>query len=116
MEAILGGVALKEGQISALLVGLPGAGEKQGLQYIGKVSSGLRQSELRQLHRLLAVYGDVNDKKSPFSGRPRPEKGEKVIWLPPYLVVRIQYLELTEKGVLRNPVFLGIGERNSFLK
>jgi bifunctional non-homologous end joining protein LigD len=114
MEAILGGVALKDGHISALLVGLKSGGEKQSLQYIGKVSSGLRQSDLQQLQRVMAIYGDNNDNKSPFAGNPRPEKGEKLIWLPPFLLVKIQYLELTEKGVLRNPVFLGIAESKSF--
>lgn len=114
IEAILGGVALKDGQISALLVGLKSAGEKQSLQYIGKVSSGLRQSDREQLQSLIAVYGDSKDSKSPFAGNPRPEKGEKAIWLPPFLPVKIQYLELTEKGVLRNPVYLGIAESKSF--
>lgn len=105
LEVILGGVVLKAGRISALLVGSKDYEPKGNrLFYLGKVFSGLSSDDLAQIHSIMQTYEKA---ESPFENPPSLGKGTKVIWLPPYLVLRIQYLEWSEKGVLRNPVFRG---------
>lgn len=105
LNVILGGVALKDGRITALLVGGQNdQPEGNNLSYLGKVFSGLNSRDLAQIRDIMQVYEEAD---SPFANPPQLEKGVKVIWLPPYLIIKIQYLEWSEKGILRNPVFRG---------
>jgi bifunctional non-homologous end joining protein LigD len=80
------------------------------LIYIGRVYAGLKERELAQLQKIAHSYAQSF---SPFSNPPPMEKGVQYVWLPPYLIVNVQYLEWSEKGCLRNPVILGFyGEKN----
>lgn len=77
------------------------------LRYVGKVFSGLKAQDLAQIKQLIAGFGE---EQTPFINPPVPEKGTRLIGLPPYLALNLQYLEWSENGVLRNPVFLGFTE------
>lgn len=101
MECVVGGIALKKGRVTALLLGLY---NQEALMYIGRAYTGIKESELTQLQMIADTY---KQHFSPFSNMPREEKGTQNIWLPPYLGVNVQYLEWSEKGYLRNPVILG---------
>jgi bifunctional non-homologous end joining protein LigD len=107
VKAVIGGIVLKKGVVSALLLGLYSEDGKcggSGLDYIGRVSTGLRESHIIQLLGIIQKY---KQDQSAFLIPPKPEKDTTNVWLPPYLTANIQYLEWSDKGVLRNPVLLG---------
>jgi bifunctional non-homologous end joining protein LigD len=104
IQAVIGGIALKRGMVSALLLGLRGEGSEGGLDYIGRVSTGLREKHMIQLLGIIKKY---EQDQSPFHVPPKPEKDTRNVWLPPYLTAKVQYLEWSDYGVLRNPVLLG---------
>lgn len=101
MNAVVGGIGLKEGRASTLLLGL---WEGKKLQYIGRASTGIKEETRMMLNQAAKEYGTS---ECPFSNPPRLERALKAVWLPPKLLVQVQYLEWSEQGVLRNPVILG---------
>lgn len=102
LDVIVSGVILKQGRANALLVSAYGGGE---LTYVGRVASGLTSSELG-LFTELAEYSAAAEPELANSGQiPRKEDTR---WLSIRPVVRVRFLEWTEQGVMRNPVFIGL--------
>ncbi len=77
----------------------------EGLVYAGSVGTGFTQEDLTALHQRLSmrVRGEP-----PCSG-PAP-RGRGNTWVEPELVCEVRYLEWTEEGLLRQPVFLRLRE------
>ncbi len=71
------------------------------LVYAGRVGSGFREAQLRELRARLEA-----DQRSeaPISGD--EPKNAETTWVEPRLVVEVRYTEITEAGQLRHPVFL----------
>jgi bifunctional non-homologous end joining protein LigD len=73
------------------------------LKYIGHTGTGFTQETLQAMHRKLQ---SLKRDTSPFA--------EKVIvnspvtWVEPVLVCNIKFTEVTEDGILRHPVFMGL--------
>jgi bifunctional non-homologous end joining protein LigD len=89
-------------RLGAVLVGEP---TDQGLQFRGRVGSGIGGKAGRLLSELLTPL--VVD-ESPFTEvLPRLDRVDTV-WVSPVLVVDVQYLRLTTDGRLRQPAYRGV--------
>jgi bifunctional non-homologous end joining protein LigD len=115
-EFVIGGFTLPQRSrtnFGAILVGYHDGGQ---LRYAGKVGSGFSHATLATLHR---VFLRRSRKTCPFANLPmerRPRFGQgmtraemrKVTWIRPELVAQIRFVEWTQDGLLRQPVFLGL--------
>lgn len=76
------------------------------LIYCGRVGTGFTQQSLKAISAILKKYGQ---KQNPFTHF--PERVTKDIhWIKPTLVAEIEFLEMTDEGVLRHPSFKGLRE------
>jgi bifunctional non-homologous end joining protein LigD len=90
------------GRLGAVLVGQPTA---RGLQFRGRVGSGIAGKAGRMLAELLTPM--VTD-ESPFDEvLPRIDRVDTV-WVRPEVVVDVQYLRITTDGRLRQPAYRGV--------
>ncbi len=99
----LPGAGRLEGQLGSLLVGhydTPGA--PGGLQFAGRVGSGIDATAREQLERALEPLRRAD---SPFVSTPRLPKPQ---WVEPDLVVEVGFHEWTSQGVLRAPRYRGL--------
>ncbi|GIU88478.1 MAG: ATP-dependent DNA ligase [Acidimicrobiia bacterium] len=99
----LPGEGARHGTVGSLLVGYhePDADGAVRLRYAGRVGSGLRQADLRELSRL---FERCARDTSPF-GAGTPPKGAR--WVEPVLVVEVEFAHWTASGGIRAPVFVG---------
>ncbi|MFD2168623.1 non-homologous end-joining DNA ligase [Tumebacillus lipolyticus] len=107
--AVVGGVSLRGGQVNSLLLGLYQEGR---LHYIGKAGSGLTGDQLRAL---TAFVGQLPRQPHPFASLPQLTAGtryDQIAYLPPQLVVEVQFLEWTSDLTLRAPSVRGFRERD----
>jgi len=87
--------------LGALLVGYFDGDQ---LHYAGKVGTGYTQQMLGLLAGKLAP---LRRRTSPFADAPRTGLGV-VTWVKPVLVAQVRYNEITDAGILRQPIFLGL--------
>src|SRR5690606_2331278 len=73
--------------------------------YAGHTGTGFDADSLREMEKRLKR---LERKTPPF--RERPETNEKPHWTTPRVVVQIRFNEWTSRGVVRQPVFVGIRE------
>ena len=104
-EFVVGGYSLPtdgadRDHLGALLVGYHD--DDGRLRYAGKVGTGYTRATLAMLARRLAPLRRAS---SPFVDPPRRAG---VVWVKPALVAQVRYNEMTEAGILRQPVFLGL--------
>ncbi|WP_173922729.1 ATP-dependent DNA ligase [Agromyces sp. Marseille-P2726] len=95
------GTGTRTGRIRSLLVGIPGP---DGLEYAGRVGSGLREVESE---RLLSALDARRRDTSPFIEVPAPDVADAV-WVEPELVGEIEFGEWTRTGVARHPRWRGL--------
>jgi bifunctional non-homologous end joining protein LigD len=104
-EVVIGGyrkgIGTRTGRIRSLLVGIPGEG---GLEYAGRVGSGLREL---QAERLLRELDARRQDTSPFVEVPAADASDAV-WVRPELVGEIEFGEWTSTGVARHPRWRGL--------
>ncbi|SHL14424.1 bifunctional non-homologous end joining protein LigD [Chitinophaga jiangningensis] len=105
MEAIICGYT--EGRNSRKYFGAVVLGKYVGkkLHYIGHTGGGFNEQLLKELY---AKFQPLKTDKSPFS--PVPKTNMPVTWLKPELVCMVKYAEVTQEGILRQPIFLGLRE------
>ena len=85
------------GSLSSLVLG---AYLNGGFNYFGMVGTGFTITELNVIHtELERLRTDHN----PFSGSIK--KSANLVWTKPLVVCEVEYLELTDEGSLRHPVF-----------
>ena len=102
-EAVITGYTEPRGSrkyFGALVLGMY---EKGKLKYIGHTGTGFTEKVLKDVFTTLQP--DVRktspfDKKVPING--------SVTWVDPVHVCAIKYTEVTEEGILRHPVFMGL--------
>jgi bifunctional non-homologous end joining protein LigD len=109
-EFVIGGYSLPTAgadrdHLGALLVGY--RDEAARLRYAGKVGTGYTRATLAMLARRLAPLRQAS---SPFVDAPRRSD---LVWVKPILVAQVRYNEITDAGVLRQPVFLGLRDDKS---
>ncbi|MDB4912756.1 MAG: polymerase LigD, ligase domain protein [Gemmatimonadetes bacterium] len=105
-EFVIGGYTLPtEGtgrqHVGALLVGY--YDDAGVLQYAGKVGTGYTRKTLEMLGN---AFAKIAVGKCPFANIPRAKASSE--WVRPVLVAQIRYNEITDAGILRQPVFLGL--------
>jgi bifunctional non-homologous end joining protein LigD len=102
-EAIIAGyTAPRDGRkyFGALVLGVY---EKKKLRYIGHSGTGFTDKGLKELYTKMQPL--VTD-ESPFDEK--VPVNAKVTWVEPELVCHIKFSELTEEGIMRHPVFIGM--------
>jgi bifunctional non-homologous end joining protein LigD len=101
---VIGGFTEPRGarsRFGALLLGVP---EPAGrLRYAGHVGGGFSDEELDRVARLLAP---LETPTCPFVRR--PATNEKPHWTRPVLVAEVRFFGVTDDGVLRAPIYLGL--------
>jgi bifunctional non-homologous end joining protein LigD len=104
-EVVIGGyrkgTGTRTGRIRSLLVGIPG---EHGLEYAGRVGSGLREL---QAERLLTDLDAQRQDTSPFVEVPTADLPDAV-WVRPEIVGEIEFGEWTSTGVARHPRWRGL--------
>ncbi len=104
LEAIIIGYTTKKRQLSSLVVGMyTHEGE---LRYIGKVGTGFTQKLLAKIYaglEPLKVESPVHKNLLKEISKPTQKN---LTWVKPQRVCEIKYLEFTDDGILRTPVFL----------
>lgn len=103
-EVVVGGwrpgAGARSGTFGALLLGIP---EGDSLHYVGRVGSGFKDWQLRDIMEKLGPRV-VTD--SPFADIPR-EDAAGARWVSPELVAEVTFGEWTGPGRLRHPVWRG---------
>ena len=105
-EMVVGGYKLGEGNrtgsFGSLLVGVHD--DEGRLQFVSAVGTGFNE---RTLTELMAKLRQLETDTSPFAAPPKLPRGA-YRWVRPELVAQVGFLEWTEGGGLRAPVFLGL--------
>ncbi len=83
----------------SLVVGVREAGR---LRWVGNVGTGFDHKELSRVAARLAALASED---CPFANPPRALA--KAHWVRPAMAVEVQFIEMTEDGMLRHPVYLG---------
>jgi bifunctional non-homologous end joining protein LigD len=109
-ELVIGGWTPGEGRrkehLGALLVGyFEGEGSERVLRYGGKVGTGFKQADLKELAARLAP---LRGKVSPFEAGPAAPKNASFV--EPQLVAEFEFRELTKEGILRHAAYKGLRE------
>lgn len=102
-EAVIAGYTEPRGSrkyFGALVLGMY---EKGKLKYIGHTGTGFTEKVLKDVFH--ALQPDVR-KTSPFDKK--VPINAPVTWVAPVHVCEIKYTEVTEEGILRHPVFMGL--------
>ena len=73
------------------------------LRYVGRCGGGFTDDELARVFRLLAP---LETSTCPFETRPPTEA--KPHWTRPVLVAEVRFARITDEGMLREPIFLGL--------
>ena len=102
-EAVIAGYTAPRGSreyFGALILGMY---EKGKLRYIGHTGTGFTSAILKEVHEKLSP---LKRPTSPFDTK--VPVNSPVTWVEPKLVCAIKFTEVTEEGILRHPVFLGL--------
>jgi len=107
-EFVIGGWTAPQGSRSHFGSLLLGYYQDGALVFAGSVGTGFNQKELEKLGALFAKRASVS---SPFSTP--VVSNEKPHWLRPDLVCQVKFIEWTDEGLLRQPVYLGLRDDKS---
>lgn len=115
-EVVIGGYTRNAGTSKSFSALLLGVFEGKNFQYAGKVGTGFRDREQREMLQLFkplvrktSPFAETPDYNKPSRFRPKPPHAEAT-WLRPELVCEIRYTEVTEEGVFRHPAFIALRE------
>jgi bifunctional non-homologous end joining protein LigD len=102
-EAIIAGYTAPRGSrqhFGALILGMY---ENNKLKYIGHTGTGFTSAILSEVYETLKP---LRRDTSPFDKK--VSVNSPVTWVEPRVVCAIKYTEITEEGIMRHPVFLGL--------
>jgi bifunctional non-homologous end joining protein LigD len=102
-EAIIAGYTAPRGSrefFGALILGIY---QRQRLRYIGHTGTGFTSAILREVHDQLKL---LKRDTSPFDSK--VPVNSPVTWVEPKIVCEVKFTEMTEEGILRHPVFMGL--------
>lgn len=104
LYAVIGGLTYRDGVVSSLLLGL--FNQQGNYMYIGNAGAG--KLTMKEWATLTSTLLPLRIDTSPFSNVPQRNKG--AIWLKPTIVVKVNFLEWTHSGTLRQPCIQSIME------
>lgn len=102
-EAIIIGFTKPKGSRSYFGSLVLAAYKGKKLYYIGNVGSGFTQASLQKLYKRMKPLSIT---ECPLATK--PPFHETVTWLSPRLVAQIKFAQWTHKGIMRQPIFLGL--------
>jgi bifunctional non-homologous end joining protein LigD len=102
-EAIIAGFTAPRRSRSYFGALILGVYEKGKLKYIGHTGTGFTEKVLEEMHGMLSPL--VRD-TSPFEAR--VPVNSPVTWVEPVKVCQVKFTEMTDDGILRHPVFMGL--------
>jgi bifunctional non-homologous end joining protein LigD len=102
-EAIICGYTAPRGARNHFGALILGEYDNNKLKYIGHTGTGFNEKTLATLH---AKMQKLVTAKAPFATRVKVNAG--VTWLKPKLVCQVNYSEVTNDGMLRHPVYMGL--------
>ncbi|MBV9764282.1 MAG: DNA ligase D, partial [Acidobacteriaceae bacterium] len=83
-----------------------GVQENGSLRHAGQVGTGFDQKLMKEIYTRMKP---LITKTSPFENKPKIKDGlQNVTWVRPELVCQVRFLEWTQDGILRAPVFVGL--------
>lgn len=115
-EVVIGGFTRNAGTSKPFSSLLLGVFDGKDFHYAGKVGTGFKDQEQREM---LQLFKSLVRKTSPFSTPPDPNKPSRfrpnpphatATWLTPKIVCEIHYTEVTDDGVFRHPAFIALRE------
>src|SRR5690606_5880037 len=115
-EVVVAGFTKNDGSPKAFSSLILGVYEADKLQYVGKVGTGFKDRDQKEL---LRRFEPLIVKESPFDAIPDYNKASRfrpnppnatVTWLKPALVAEINFTEITQDGVFRHPSFVALRE------
>jgi len=98
LAAVVGGFIYEGKEVRSLLLG---EFQDNDLVYLGSAASGLNQETA---HILFDKLNDIKSNHCPFNPPPPINKKQHICWVMPSFEVIVEYMELTEEGLLRHPV------------
>ncbi len=101
-EMVIGGYTSPQGNRTGIGAIICGYYQDGKLIYGGKVGSGFDELTLKDLEKKLKR---LDRKTTPFEKEPKLKDAH---WVTPSLVAQIKFMEWTEDGSMRHPVFLGL--------
>ncbi len=104
-EAVICGFTQPKGsrdKFGSLVIGVYDEGE---LIYIGQAGTGFTDQSLKDIYSKLKPF--ITD-KSPF--KKKIETNTPVTWVKPKYICDVEFMEWTEEGLMRAPVFMGLKE------
>jgi bifunctional non-homologous end joining protein LigD len=107
-EAVICGFTEPQGgrkYFGSIILGLY---DKDELKYVGNCGTGFNDESLKELYTKFEL---LKTDASPFMSIPKFSwaKG-KPTWIKPELVANIKFLEWSDEGIMRSPVFMGLRE------
>ncbi len=109
-EFVVGGFTRPSGARTGFGALLLGAYDADSLLYVGRVGSGFPERTLRDLQARLK---GLRRETPPFANPPSGSAARDLTWTHPELVVEVSFVEWTDGGLLRQPVFRGLREDKS---
>jgi bifunctional non-homologous end joining protein LigD len=109
-EMVIAGYTEPQGSRSGLGAILCGYYQGEDFIYSGKVGTGFNESSLKSLTQKLEK---LQRKTSPFA---KPPKLKDIHWVEPKLLAQVKFSEMTNTGIMRHPVFLGLRDDKSAKK
>ncbi|WP_228450770.1 DNA ligase D [Chryseolinea soli] len=102
-EAIIAGFTEPRNSRSYFGALILGMYEKGQLKYIGHTGTGFTEKVLKEIHNLLKP---LVRETSPFEEH--VPVNSPVTWVEPVKVCQVKFTEITDDGILRHPVFMGL--------
>lgn len=102
LVAVVGGVTLNAGRVNALLLGMHD--EAGDLIYIGHAGTG--KLTMRDWQAVTEAALRIRTDERPFKNM--PERHKDAVWIRPIFKAKVNYLEWTVHGTLRQPVIQAI--------
>ncbi len=106
LYAIVGGATFRGKTVNSLLLGVYDEAGK--LLYIGNAGAG--RFTQRDWELVTQALLQMKTEICPFEYVPPPQ-AKGVMWVRPFLVIRVEYLELTRSGTLRQPTIQGVASQ-----
>lgn len=101
-EVVVGGYAKPINKTASFKALLVGQYQNNDLVYAGRIGTGFTETDSE---KILEFLNKTKTNTSPFSDL---KFSKDTVWVKPLLVCRIKFIEWTESGSARQPVFLGI--------